>query len=92
VLPWPLYLQINDWFMEEGTAEGVFGAMFLKLTVNLACRGDNTKQVCLKHLMYSGDSFAIPSPMKNAIREGMISQSGLHGIVMPILWMRQPTL
>jgi hypothetical protein len=34
--------------------------MFSKLTVNLACRGDNTKQVCLKHLMYSGDSFAIP--------------------------------
>ena len=60
MLPWPLYLQINDWFMEEGTAEGVFGAMFSKLTVNLACRGDNTKQVCLKHLMYSGDSFAIP--------------------------------
>ena len=53
MLPWPLYLQINDWFVEEGTAEGVFGAMFLKLTVNLACRGDNTKQVCLKHLMYS---------------------------------------
>ena len=92
MLPWPLYLQINDWFMEEGTAEGVFGAIFSKLTVNLACRGANTKQVCLKHLMYSGDSFAIPFSHKNTIREGMISQSGLRGIVMPILWMCRPTL
>lgn len=44
-----------------GSSEGVFGAAFSKLTVNLACRGDNTGQVCTKHLgVWSGDSFGVP--------------------------------
>ena len=71
MLPWPLYLQINDWFMEEGTAEGVFGAIFSKLTVNLTCREDNKKQVCLSISCTVGTHLPFHSPMKNAIREGM---------------------
>jgi hypothetical protein len=46
--------------MKDGTEMGVFGGFFSSLTVNLACRGDNTKQVCVKHMMAAGDSFMIP--------------------------------
>jgi|Transcript_4726 hypothetical protein len=51
---------MNDWFMEEGTEMGVYGGFFSSFTVNLACRGDNTKQVCVKHVMPAGDSFMVP--------------------------------
>jgi hypothetical protein len=46
--------------MMLGTLDGIFGKLFSTLTVNMACRGDNTKQVCLKHLSSQDDSFAIP--------------------------------
>jgi hypothetical protein len=78
--------------MEEGNVEGVFGAMFSKLTVNLACRGDNTKQVCLKHFMYSGDSFAIPFSHEKCNQRGDDLTSGLHDTVMQIHLMFQLTL
>ena len=59
-LPWPLYLEINKWLLQLGTPEGIFGAAFSKATVNLACRGDSTGQICTKHFMWAGDSFGIP--------------------------------
>lgn len=46
--------------MEDGTEAGVFGGFFSSLTVNLACRGDNTQQICIKHLMTADDCFCIP--------------------------------
>ena len=59
-LPWPLYLKINRWFLEDGSPECIFGAAFAKTTMNLACRGDNTGQICTKHLEWENDCFGIP--------------------------------
>ena len=47
-LPWKLYLQSNDWMMNQGSGEGIYGCAFAKTTVNLACRGDNTGQICVR--------------------------------------------
>jgi len=41
-LTWALYEQFNDWFLAEGTEEGIFAAAFSKLTMTLACRGRST--------------------------------------------------
>jgi len=41
-LTWGLYKQFNDWFLAEGTLEGIFAAAFSKLTMTLACRGRST--------------------------------------------------
>lgn len=46
--------------MELGSPDGVFGCSYAKTTVNLACRGDNTNQVCLKHFKWDGDAVGIP--------------------------------
>ena len=59
-LPWNLYLKSNEWMMNQGTGEGIYGCAFAKTTVNLACRGDNTGQICVKHLIMMGDSFGVP--------------------------------
>lgn len=59
-LPWPLYQEINQWLMEMGTKDGIFGVVYAKLTVNLACRGDNTNTICIKHLLWGDDSLGIP--------------------------------
>ena len=53
-------MKINEWFLQQGTPDAIYGAAFAKATVNLACRGDNTAQICTKHLMWSGDSVGIP--------------------------------
>ena len=59
-LTWELYEQFNKWFYAEGDAEGIFAVAFAKLTCNLACRGKNTGQVCLKQIKWAGDCMAIP--------------------------------
>ena len=59
-LPWPLYLTTSGWFLDLDGEDGIYGNCFAKLTANLACRGDNTKQICTKHLQWSGDSIGIP--------------------------------
>ena len=59
-LPWPLYLQLNEWFLEEGSNECLFAAAFAKTTCNLACHGDNTSQIYTKHLGWEQDCFGIP--------------------------------
>ena len=69
-LPWQLYLDFNSRFYELGTAQGIAGAVFSKLTVNLACRGDNTKQLCVGHIQPAGDSFAIPFAHEKTNQKG----------------------
>ena len=46
--------------MTTGTAEGIFALCFSKLTMNLACRGRNTGQICVKHMKWEDDSMSIP--------------------------------
>ncbi len=39
---WGLYEQFNWWFYAMGNEDGIFAAVFSKLTCNLACRGNST--------------------------------------------------
>ena len=59
-LTFPLYCEINKWFLQLGTHEGIFAAVFAKVTFNLACCGDNTGRVRIKHLQWCRDSTGIP--------------------------------
>ena len=59
-LTWGLYEQFNKWFYEDGSDEGIFAVCFSKLTMNLACRGKNTGQICLKHIKWEDDCMSIP--------------------------------
>jgi hypothetical protein len=35
-LTWGLYSHFNQWFYEDGSAEGIFAVIFSKMTCNLA--------------------------------------------------------
>lgn len=69
-MPWGLYQQLNKWFLESGKPDGIFGAAYAKMTVNLACRGDNTKTVCVKHLIWKDDSAGIQFAHEKAHQTG----------------------
>jgi len=56
--------------MEMGTKDGIFGVVYAKLTVNLACRGDNTNTICIKHLLWGDDSLGIPFAHEKANQTG----------------------
>ena len=58
-LTWGLYEQLNKWFLEMGTEEGIAAACFAKLTCNLACRGNSTSQICTKHIQWLDDCMQI---------------------------------
>lgn len=60
-LNFEIFLQFNKWFLEMGTYEGIIYALAYSLaTFNLACRGDSTLMICLKHLMWKGDATGVP--------------------------------
>eukprot|EP00986_Skeletonema_menzelii_P003934 scaffold1286_cov91-Skeletonema_menzelii.AAC.1 len=59
-LTWPLYLQFNRWFSAMGGKEGIFACVFAKMCMGLACRSNNTVQVCIKHMKWEGDAVEIP--------------------------------
>ena len=58
-LSWELYERMNQFFLMEGTEEGIFGVAFSTLCVNLAARGKSTAQVCTKHMRWTGDCLSI---------------------------------
>lgn len=76
-LTFPLYCEINKWFLELGTHEGIFAAAFAKVTFNLACRGDSTGRVRIKHLQWCGDSTGIPFAHEKANQTGENSKKKL---------------
>lgn len=59
-LTFELYLQFNQWFLELGTTEGMHALAYSLATFNLACRGDSTLMICLKHLQWKGDATGVP--------------------------------
>jgi hypothetical protein len=59
-LTWALYKYFNTLFLEMGDADGAFASAFSKLTVNLACRGKNTGQICVKQMKWQDDYIEIP--------------------------------
>ena len=60
-LTWALYKYFNTLFLEMGDVDGAFASAFSKLTVNLACRGKNTGQICVKQMKWQADYIEIPS-------------------------------
>ncbi|KAL7524621.1 hypothetical protein ACHAWF_001023, partial [Thalassiosira exigua] len=59
-LTWALYGCFNQWFLEDGSTEGVFACLFSKLTCCLACRGKSTGQIIMKQMNWLDDSLEIP--------------------------------
>ena len=59
-LTFELFLQFNRWFLEMGTSQGMYALAYSLATFNLACRGDSTLMICLKHLIWKGDATGIP--------------------------------
>ena len=58
-LTWSLYERFNEYFLIEGSVEGLFGKSFSTLCVNLAARGKSTAQVCTKHMKWNDDCMHI---------------------------------
>lgn len=54
-----MYRQLNEWMLEEGTMESIFGRAFLCLTWNLMCRSANTISIHMHHMEWHNDSLAI---------------------------------
>ena len=48
-----LYRSICKWLLGWGNLEGIFGALFIVLTWNLVCRGNNTAKIRLSHVKWS---------------------------------------
>ena len=58
-LSYDMYRQLNEWMLEEGTMESIFGRAFLCLTWNLMCRSANTISIHMHHMEWHNDSLAI---------------------------------
>ncbi len=62
-LPWALYVLMTIWFYALPGEDGIFAAAWSKIVVNMACRGDSTGKISLKHLKLAdaGDCFGVSS-------------------------------
>jgi hypothetical protein len=47
-----LYRKICKWFLAWGTLEGIFAALFIVMTWNLVCCGNNTSKVQFSHVLW----------------------------------------
>ena len=67
LLTWALYSRFYEYFLMEGTAEGVFGKAFSTLCVILAACGKSTEQVCTEHMKWSDNCMHLAfAPIKEA--------------------------
>jgi hypothetical protein len=48
-----LYRSVCKWLLGWGNLEGIFGALFIMLTWNLVCHGNNTAKIWLSHLQWN---------------------------------------
>ena len=48
-----LFRNICKWLLEWGCLDGIFAALFIVLSWNLVCRGNNTAKIRLSHLKWS---------------------------------------
>jgi hypothetical protein len=48
-----LYRNVCKWLLEWGNLDGIFAALYIVLTWNLVCRGNNTSKVQLSHLKWT---------------------------------------
>jgi hypothetical protein len=48
-----LYRKVCKWLVEWGTLEGIFAALFIVMTWNLVCRGNNTAKVRFSHMSWN---------------------------------------
>jgi hypothetical protein len=69
-LSFPLYTKFNEWCVQDGTPEGFFARAFSVHCWNLACRGDSTGKILVKHLLWRADSTGIPFAHSKEAQEG----------------------
>jgi hypothetical protein len=48
-----LYCCVCKWLLDWGTLEEIFRALFIVLTWNLVCRGNNTAQIRFSHMKWN---------------------------------------
>jgi hypothetical protein len=48
-----LYQNVCKWLLEWGNLDGIFSALYIVLTWNLSCRGNNTSKIQLSHLKWT---------------------------------------
>ena len=48
-----LFKNLCRWFLEWGTREGIYAALYMSLTWNLACRGNNTGKIRFSHMSWT---------------------------------------
>jgi hypothetical protein len=48
-----LYRKVCKWLVEWGTLEGIFAALFIVMTWNLVCRGNNTSKIRFSHMSWT---------------------------------------
>jgi hypothetical protein len=58
-LPFPLYKQLCQWMIVDGSRESIFTWSFLTLTWNLICRSKNTTTIHRNHISWENDSLVI---------------------------------
>jgi hypothetical protein len=59
-LPYALYLKINKWLLKNGSKEAIYSRAFSTNTWNLCCRGDNTGNILVRHLLWRSDAIGVP--------------------------------
>jgi hypothetical protein len=59
-LPFHLYLKIHKWLLRNGSKEALYCRAFSTTTWNLCCRGDNTGNILVRHLLWRADSTGVP--------------------------------
>ena len=69
-MTFPIYRQFNRWCVEEGSLEAVYARCYSVHSWNLACRGDSTGKIRLKHLMWNSDCTGISFAHSKENQEG----------------------
>ena len=69
-IAFPLYCKFNQWCVEKGTAEAIFARAYAVVMWNLACRGDSTSKIRVKHLIWRSDCAGIPFAHMKEEQEG----------------------
>ena len=69
-ITFPLYCKFNQWCVEKGTAEAIFARAYAVVMWNLACRGDSTSKIRVKHLIWRSDCAGIPFAHMKEEQEG----------------------
>jgi len=58
-LPFPVYVALSRWLLEDSSDEAIFAHCFLTITWNLMCRSKNTVLIHRKHISWQDDCLTV---------------------------------